>query len=254
MSPSGENAHPSRYIAAWLLLVRRVGWLLTLLLLTAPAQASEPVGSNLPVLRLGIGEGLAVHLPHRIAMLKRGFEVAGFKLELVSLPAGRSLSNAAAGRIDGDVLHRLDVAQGFPSLVPIKASLLRVDLWVWVKRENACPATQQQLQDLTTSTVTGYSFQGRVNAGHESKVIWVNSVTAGMRVLQVGRVDYLLFSKGAMQRYLTRTEFDFKACFSEPIVSVDYYSFLHQHHSDKLETIEAGLRQAKREMEEAVPR
>jgi len=65
-----------------------------------------------------------------------------------------------------------------------------MDLWVWVKRENACPRSPQQLKGLTTSTVIGYSFQGRIDAGHESKVIWVNSVTAGMRILQVGRVDY----------------------------------------------------------------
>lgn len=245
---------PSRYMAKVILSAASAAWVLTLLLLSVPAQVSEPVGSNLPVLRLGIGEGLVVHLPHRIAMLKRAFAIAGFKLELLPLPAGRSLSNAAAGRIDGDALHRLVVAQDFSSLVPINGSLLRAEMWVWVKQESACPSKPQQLKGLTTSTVIGYSFQGRIDAAHESKVIRVNSVTAAMRVLQVGRVDYLLFSKGAMQRYLATTEFDFKVCFLEPLISADYYSFLHRRHSDKLEAIEAGLRQAKREMAETVPR
>jgi hypothetical protein len=224
--------------------------LLFLSLLYSLYAVAEPMTQSPILLRFGIGEGLPEHVPDTIPELKRAFEIAGYHLELVPLPAARSLISAASGALDGDFLHSLEAARAYPTLMPVKETLLQAQVWVWVRERDECPSSPAQLKGLIAADVLGYSFAGRIDAARDSKTVQASSVLAAMRVLHAGRADYLFFDKDAMQSYQNRVSFKLKTCFSEPLLSIDYYSFLHRRHGDKIPAIEAGIRQARAELAE----
>jgi len=220
-------------------------------LVCSPNTLAKPLSGERVVLRLGVGEDLPMHLPYQMIELERAFEAAGYALELVPLPAARSLIRAASGELDGDALHSLAAAHAYPSLMPVNEALFQAQVWVWVREKQACPSSPAQLQRLSTAFILGYSFLGRLEATRGSQTIQVNSVLAAMRMLQAGRIDYLLFAEAAMSSYREDKVFEFKACFTEPLVSIDFYSFLHRRHRHKIPAIEAGIRQARTELAES---
>jgi len=230
----------------WLTLILLI--LLALSDAKADTLADKPAGSgHKPALRIAIADHMLEMLGKEISLLKRGFDYAGFSLILVQLPVERALRSAAAGQVYGDLVHSRADVRAYPSLLSINEPLHSVDYWVWVLAETPCPKTPQQLIQLTTSQLLGFDHVADIPLIASAKRLQVRTITAAMRVLQAGRVDYLLSDKTPMQFYIDSLGLKVKTCFTEPLAHVDYYSHLHSSHRDKLPAIEAGLRRAKAE-------
>jgi len=226
--------------------------LLTLLFLNGakadPLADISTSPEHKPVLRIAYAEVFRTPMSEKVSLLRRAFDYAGYSLELVPLPGGRGLEEAASGRIDGESSHNLNELKLYPSLLPLNEPLVRVDFWVWVMADNTCPSSPQQLANLSTANVLGYNPVENIQALASSWEFKVPTVNSAMRMLQAGRIDFLVVGKAFMGWYLDELGLKIKPCLSEPLASIDYFPSLHSSHRDKLPAIEAGLRRAKAEL------
>lgn len=226
--------------------MRRV--LLGFCLLASPhAHSNTDSTATKPTLRIAIAEMLQEPLQGEVKILRQAFDIAGYQLELVPLPAQRGLRNAAAGELDGEFLRRRIDITDFTTLAAIDEPLRHVELWVWMKAERECPHSLQALPELTMASVLSYGFTKRLAVSSGSKKIQTNSVVSSLRVLQAGRVDYVLFDKQGISHYQQQLNLNVKTCFTQPLSSTDYFTFLHSKHRDKLPALTAALRHVKNE-------
>ncbi len=216
-------------------------------LATSHAHPNTDSTETKPTLRIAIAEMLQEPLQAEVKILRQAFDIAGYQLELVPLPAQRGLRNAAAGKLDGGVLRRRVDITDFSTLVAIDEPLRYVELWVWMNAERECPNSLQALPELTMASVLSYGFTKRLAVSSGSKKIQTNSVVSSLRVLQAGRVDYVLFDKRGMSHYQQQLNLNVKTCFTQPLSSTDYFTFLHSKHRDKLPALTAALRSVKSE-------
>jgi len=250
-----DSAHRRHHITRWLVAIT-AGLLLTTAAIAAPrvnTEASSTLDATAnsvtqkPTLRIAIAEMLQEPLQPEAALLRRAFGYAGYHLELVPLPAQRGLRAASGGEVDGEFLRRREDITAFPSLLAIEEPLRHVELWVWMRSDRQCPSSLQALPKLTMATVLSYNFTRTLPVSSGSKKFQTNSITSSLRVLMAGRVDYVVFDKRGISHYKKVLPLDVKICFAKPLSSIDYFTFLHSKHRDKLPAITEALRRVKSE-------
>jgi len=200
-----------------------------------------------PNLRIAIADIFQKPLQGEINLLRQAFDYAGYHLQLVPLPAQRGLRYAAAGKLDGEFIRRREDITAFSSLLPIDEPLRRVELWVWMLTDNQCPSTLQNLHKFSMATVLSYGFTKALPASADSKKVQTNSIVSSLRVLQAGRVDYVVFDQRGMEYYRQLLDLDIKTCFEQPLSTINYFSFMHTKHRDKLPALTEALRRVKSE-------
>jgi len=215
--------------------------------LASELETTSSPATQKPTLRIAIADVLQEPLQNEIDMLRRAFNYAGYHLQLVPLPAQRGLRNAAAGELDGEFLRRREDMAAYSSLLAIDEPLRHVELWVWMLADSQCPNTQQDLHKFTMATVLSYGFIKTIPASSGSKKFQTNSVVSSLRVLQAGRVDYVMFDKRGMAHYKDTLGLDVKTCFEQPLSSINYFSFMHSKHRDKLPALTVALHRVKNE-------
>jgi len=213
-----------------------------LCLLIAPLTLAQPS------LRIAADEQFHEVRQVEVSLLRSAFDYAGFSLELLPMPPGRGLREAAAGRVDGELLHSIQGLQSFPTLLSIDEPLRRFEFWVWVRAEASCPKSRQSLASLTTATIVGYESITGIPS-NTSRTL-VTSVLASIRMLEAKRIDFLVTDRGTIEVFKAPA-IELKTCFTEPLQQVDLYSSLHISHRAKLPAIVAGLKRAKAELAEA---
>jgi len=214
---------------------------------TSQAHPNTDSAAIKPILRIAIAEMLQEPLQDEVEILRQAFAYAGYQLELVPLPAQRGLHNAAAGKLDGEFLRRREDIKAFSTLAAINEPLLHVELWVWMKADRDCPNNLKSLGELTLSSVLSYGLTKELPLSVDFKKVQTNSVISSLRVLQAGRVDYALFGKKGMSHYQQRLKLNVKTCFTQPVATIDYFTFLHNKHRDKLPALTGALGHKKNE-------
>jgi len=235
-------------------------WLITLLIGLTPS--SSPIATTsvnpdteviistntpMPRLRIAIAEKLQEPLKNDIERLRKAFHYAGYQLQLVPLPAERALRKAAAGELDGEFLRRREDVKAYYTLLPIDEPLRDVELWIWMKSDRQCPDTLQNLHEYSKASVLSYEFIKTLPFSADSRNVQTNSIKSSLLVLMAGRVDYVMFDKVGMAHYKKKLYLDVKTCFSKPLSSAGYFTFLHNKHRDKLPALAEALRRVKSE-------
>jgi len=193
---------------------------------------------------MSISLNTIAHMQPEIDLLRRAFDYAGFTLALTPLPPVRALQYAASGSVDGDFMRESNGINHYPTLLAIDVPLKRAPLWVQVLEGAECPAGPEQLSDLKTVTVLGYHYFDAIEQIAASERVQTKDVLSALRVLQAGRVDFLVLVKTVMTTSPKATGIALKSCFKAPLAVVDFYTAIHIKHRDKLPRLEAGLRRA----------
>ncbi|TVP56141.1 MAG: hypothetical protein EA349_08295 [Halomonadaceae bacterium] len=131
---------------------------------------------------------------------------AGFQLEWVSLPINRVVQYLARGHVD----LWLGIA-GQPHLQDIvietEAELATVNLSAYHKRSQPPVTSLAELECKHLILISGYAYQGRLNeflANPHSQHSRAPSHEAGLRMLVMGRGDYLLNYDEPLSQVLER--------------------------------------------------
>lgn len=214
-----------------------------LLLLFSCFQLSAQ--TNLPVLKMAVPEASTSLYQGRIKWITAGFLLAGFELQLIPQPSARALNSAAEGAVDGDLYRTEEAVRNYSTLVPIQVPIATYDYYAWLDPASDCPAHANELVNLRPITIQGSSIYDSIIEKSINGYSQVKSPEAALYSLMAGRGDYIVASEAGVALYGQRTGISLIRCLPNPLFSMTTFTFMHIKHRNKLERLEAGLRQAK---------
>lgn len=155
------------------------------------------------------------------------------------MPAARATLEAAAGRVDGDVVRIASYAQAHPSLIRVEPALSKVTTAAYYnQRSDLQVKSRDDLARYSLAYVRGIRASEQLSKGLPD-VIAVNSVEVLFKMLQAKRFQIALAGVGEFkvqqQRYQP-DQFVQVELASEPL-----YHYLHEKHRDLAIRVSAEL-------------
>ena len=211
-------------------------WLLLLFVWMATPVSAE-------LLRLGTYEGIDEELEQEIIMLRQVATQLGYEIELVKLPAQRSLTMAARGDIDGELMRQPNATERFTTLLPLLVPLYRLEYWVMVGEHRDCPASEREVRFLKPVGVLGLKYSERVYRLSEVGFEQAINTHAALRMLLAGRADYIVLPQSRLLLAATKKfGLVLKPCLRRPLLSLDAFVYLHEKHQALVPEFERLLR------------
>jgi hypothetical protein len=197
-----------------------------------------------PILRLTLPPyAYDVHAVE-IAVVRRGFEIAGYELALVTLPNERVLRSSAAGKFDGVLLRESTITDTYNTLIMLSPALRMNPIWVWVNPQSDCPNNLSELAQLKPVNILGVPYFDQLIELSKIGHVQTHSPAAALKVIKSGRADYITGTIANMKHFRLTPNMKLKRCFEQPLFSVNSHPFVHLKHADKVDALEAGIRQA----------
>jgi len=202
------------------------------------------LASARPILRLTMPPYAYELQAFEIAIVRRGFELAGYQLELVTLPNERAHRSAAAGQQDGILLRESSITDKYNTLIMLGPALRMNPIWVWVNPQSDCPNNLSELAQLRPVSILGVPYFDQVIELSKVGHIQTHSPAAALKVIKSGRADYITGTVVNLKHFQLTPSMKLKRCFEQPLFSVNSHPFVHVKHADKVNALEAGIRQA----------
>jgi len=208
-----------------------IRWLVMLagLIWTAPLPASASETYQLQIATsLGRSE-FAIQIEQQ---LRQAYGRLGYQMELVRLPAGRSLQMANRGVYDGELFRIDGIQQEFSELRQVPVQLATIELLAFVRTEQLDELRQwQQQTNLKIGFVRGFRLANQVRyAGYP---VPVTTLQQAVGMLEQGKIDVLLEDRQSVLSVLpAKTEQVGITAISGVLATAGLYHYLHQRHSD----------------------
>lgn len=213
-------------------------YLVGLTLLQPDAQAGE---SPIRIARIG-------GIPDQYVggeILRLAYARAHIPLEFVDLPAMRALAESSSGNLDGEVHRILDVANEYPTLVPVKPAINFIEPSAFVRTGEASGFKidgWQSVREYNVAIVTGVGSSERGTAGFPN-VTRCTTLNQALMMLAEDRVDVVatdLFS--GKDNVLALGLSDKITPLAPPLQVIEIYHFLNRKHANLVPRLEAVLR------------
>jgi ABC-type amino acid transport substrate-binding protein len=153
-------------------------------------------------------------------------------MELVRLPAGRSLQMANRGLYDGELFRIDGIQQEFNQLKQVPVQLATIELLAFVRTEQLDELRQwQQQAKLKIGFVRGFRLASQVRyAGHP---VPVTTLQQAVGMLEQGKIDVLLEDRQSVLSVLpAKTEQVGIIALPSVLATAGLYHYLHQRHSN----------------------
>lgn len=207
------------------------------------SETADPA-SALPILRLTLPTyAYEVHAAE-IAVVRRGFEIAGYELVLVTLPNERVLRSAASGNFDGVLLRESTITDTYNTLIMLSPALRMNPIWVWVNPRSDCPNNLSELAQLKPVNILGVPYFDQLIELSKVGHVQTHSPAAALKVIKSGRADYITGTITNIKHFKLTPDMELKRCFGQPLFRVNSHPFVHIKHTGKVKALEAGIRQA----------
>lgn len=192
-----------------------------LLLMLVPNLAFPEV-----VYRIGTNTSLVESRPDLIQKIKRAWNLAGYEIEWVNMPAARSLDRVSKGEFDGEAVRVSIEVDGIYSLEPVPVPITREGFWVFVHESRKC-FDLKELQYMKPVGIKGYGIYDAVYKMSKVGFEEVREVDKLFSMLASGRADYSVGPKMAAEVQAALTGISLKPCFNRPLYTFETFTYLH---------------------------
>ena len=164
-------------------------------------------------------------------IVKEACARVGVEVEIIQLPAQRSLSNANLGIDDGDILRIGGMETRYPNLVPVPEPLVKFEFVAFSRGVEFTPDGWDSLRPFNVGIVTGWKIL-------EEKVVETASLTKTrnsvqlFRMLQTGRLDLAVYNRIEGEWLARKLGFRTIKALHPPLAERDMYLYLHKKHSE----------------------
>ncbi len=226
--------------------IKSLSLFLLLPLYAAKLCAAEPVTATQPH-QLQIATSLSQsEFSSRIEQqLRRAYSRLGYQMQLVRLPAGRSLQMANRGLYDGELFRIDGIEQEFSALRQVPVQLATIELLAFVRTEQLKDMQNWKLmKNLRVGYVRGFRLAAQVEyAGHP---VAVTTLDQAVGMLEQGKIDVLLEDRQSVLSALpAKTEQVGISALPGVLASAGLFHYLHQRHSDLIEPLATVLKKSR---------
>ncbi|MGY5451147.1 substrate-binding periplasmic protein [Agarivorans sp. MS3-6] len=201
----------------------RIVLLLMLVLAITKVYADEPH------LRISTVENVAAY-PEVVNMLSRAYAELGYHIELVPMPAKRSLRQAKENiDIDAELARTEYAAPFLPNHLRIPIPIAYITIAAFVMRDDLEIVNWQSLQAYGVGGVRGHLFIESKLKNH-NKLLFLSSANQALTMLSRGRLDVVILPQ-TMGEYVVKQNWHSQVKMVSPALDyVPLYHYLHQKH------------------------
>lgn len=208
-------------------------------------QISAPPARELITFSCGVSPDSAVFFIAE-RFYTAAFDELGFDFKLVAMPNSRSLTEVASGRFDGECGRSdyFDQSIYQTNILRVDVALVQMQLLLWTLDPNLAALS---MADISNGNYTiGYirgtlEAEATISQQHLGIPIPVNDAAQALRMLSVGRLDFIvtpqIFMKLAMSEVPTKKQPFMVASLS----SYNVYPYLHKSRASLKQDLERAL-------------
>lgn len=173
--------------------------------------------------------------------LTSAYRRLGITIRFLYAPSPRALALSSSGTVDGELVRIEGIEKRFPTLVPVKVPIARLETGVFVSRENAKRISVDTLSEGSVGHMAGVVFAESLTKGFQD--VWIADTHDELfKMLNAGRVDAVISSVSAGTRQIQKMSYGGDIVALEPpLRSVPLYHYLNDRHAALVPKIEAVL-------------
>ncbi len=218
-------------------------WLLLLAMLVVQVSYAEQK------LRISTLDGIAA-APHISEFIRAAYQKIGYEIEIVPMPAKRSLYQAREREdIDAELARTINAAGYLPkhTLIPVPVAYVKVA--AFVNNPKLSFSRWSDLNNYKVAAVRGHlAAEGRL--AERSDVYFLNDAEQVLTMLERGRVDVAILPKGIGLYVIKKHRH--RQLTTPPMVidEIPIYHFLHSRHHDLVEPLTQAMRQLRQQADQ----
>jgi polar amino acid transport system substrate-binding protein len=168
----------------------------------------------------------------------------GISFEILALPAERSLHNANEGIDDGIVCRVGALVNTYTNMVRSTEPVMQYQHVVFSRDKRFQVTGPESLEPYDVGIVTGWKIVERNTTRHRSRIM-VDSGEQLFRMLDQGRVEVAVIERMVGMDMVKRLGIPGIRMLSPPLLTGDWYLYLHKRHADLIPLIDRELRKMK---------
>lgn len=176
-------------------------------------------------------------------ILKEAFRRINVKCEIVFTNTRRSLVAVNDGLLDAEINRIEGMEKNFPNLVRVPEPNMQMEFVAFAKRRLSISGWES-LRDLRIGMVQGWKILERNTEGFPH-VTRLTTVATLFEMLELNRLDAVLYSKLTGYEQLHRMEYDDIHAQSSPLAVRNMYLYLHKSHKSLAQPLAGSLREMK---------
>jgi len=203
-----------------------------------------------PALILGTFAGPPLSTPEELGfydlVLKEAFNRAGCAIEIIRLPAERSLINANEGITDGDFVRISGLERIYPNLVQVPEKITDFEFVAFTKHIDIPIKGWESLQPYHVAIVRGWKILEKNIAGTAS-LIRVKNQDLLFSLLANNRTDIIIYSRHEGYRVINQNKIKGVATLEPALAIREMFLYLNNKHSLLIPVIDKNLKAMKRD-------
>lgn len=176
--------------------------------------------------------------------LRQAYGRLGYQMQVVRLPAGRSLQMADRGLYDGELFRIDGIQQEFHALRQVPVQLTTIELLAFVRTEQQQALRNwQQMKQLRIGFVRGFRLASQIDfAGYPNPV---TTLEQAVGMLEQGKIDVLLEDGQSVLSVIpAKSEQVGITALPGVLASAGVYHYVHQRHSDLIDPLTIVLKKS----------
>lgn len=202
-------------------------------------------------LRISSVEGIAA-APHISEFVRAAYQRIGYKIEILPMPAKRSLHQARDSEtIDGELARTVYAAGYLPKHILIPVAVAHLKIAAFVTQADLSPSSWADLKDYKVAAVRGHLASEKGLAEH-TQVVLLNDAEQVLTMLERGRVDVAVLPKGMGLYVIKKNRHGGLRVAPTLIDEIPMYHFLHSRHQDLVEPLSQAMVELKEQQAQGV--
>jgi len=191
-------------------------------------------------LRISTVEGI-VAAPHISEFVREAYQKIGYQIEILPMPAKRSLYQARESEsIDGELARTVGAAGYLPKhiLIPVPVAYLKVA--AFVNNTELSIHSWSDLKDYKVAAVRGHLASEKRLAEHQA-ANFLNDAEQALTMLERGRADVAILPLGVGLYWIKKNRHRELTIPPTVIEEIPMYHFLHSRHQDLVDPLSQAM-------------
>ena len=179
-------------------------------------------------------------------ILNEAFRRAGVDIEIVRLPAERSLANADQGITDGDFVRIAGLEKVYPNLVRVKEKIDDFEFVAFSRHVDIATTSWASLKPYSIAIVRGWKILEK-NIFSEQSLVRTKNQRLLFTLLKKDRTDIVIYSRFEGYALLDRLGMQNVHVLEPPLTVREMFLYLNKKHAALAPALENNLREMKRD-------
>ena len=179
-------------------------------------------------------------------VLKEAFRRAGIAIDIVQLPAERSLENADRGITDGDFVRIAGLDTIYPNLIRVPEKITDFDFVGFSRNVSIATTSWQSLQPYDIAIVRGWKILEK-NIINSRSLLRVKNQRLLFTLLKNNRTDIVVYSRFEGYEMLNQLGVKDAHVLDPPLATREMFLYLNKKHQDLVPIIDIHLKKMKRD-------